>query len=193
MLTLDNMSRNNVNLVPYNSNSHHSLMKEFIIRHPQIWDQGFGSAYKPESPLEIINFLNTWHSEVEQIFAIYFNNIFVGCSGIIESEITDSQIITTLGRTLINPDYWGQKINYITKDIIIDKVFNTDTQKIRVSIDVNNSRSINSIQKIGFKFLEERPSRTLGKDGKPYAIYVYELNKEAWNHDNLAAKTLIAC
>ena len=76
-----------------------------------------------------------------------------------------------IGYTFISQDYWGTKMNYQIKKLMLDYIFQY-LDKVYFDIWKTNNRSQKSVEKIGGKKL------SLDKNNK----YLYLLEKKVWEN-----------
>ncbi|WP_373599254.1 GNAT family N-acetyltransferase [Paraclostridium bifermentans] len=126
-------------------------------------------------------------SEFIYSWGIFLNDKeFIGTYWIcIPSENEDKKLIITDEAQRISVKYWRKGITKRARNLIYDYCFNTlNVYEIRAHAFNNNKNSCISMEKSGFKLLEQY-REYFKKQEKELTMNHYYLNKENWiNHNN---------
>ncbi len=141
---------------------------------PMIWEQHpFPHRYQKESFREYFasalgckSALVVWSEEDRQL---------IGCSRYYNFDQAQSYVM--IGYTFLNRDYWGGKINFAMKKLMLNHAFQF-VNEVQFEIDSKNIRSQKAIEKIGASFLRSYEKTQPGQN--PRTVLIYSILKSKW-------------
>lgn len=136
-----------------------------ILLDQRTWAGGFADSSRiPYSTEDALALVDSRHEDATMFTII--------------SSATDSIVGTTgvtlwnypaetakIGRTLINPDYWGIGVNHEVKLMFIDWLFDSSIGRIECDVAPSNVNSLRSLEKFGFTFEGVKRRSTKKSDG----------------------------
>lgn len=133
-------------------------MVSLLFLDDRLWSGGFDACGygKPSSQEEAYRLAEELYSEGE-FLSIWVGNRWVGTTGVLSRSADGSEVM--MGRTLVSPDFWGQRVNSAAKKLLLTHLFSTGVQTVRVTVAPSNRNSLRALEKIGF--VEDR--RGLGE------------------------------
>lgn len=153
-----------------------------ILAEDAIWTQGFGAdAQRPLSRWECFSFIDSFiRADGRAIFAIVSAGAreVVGTTGIARATPENERV--QIGRTLIAPAWWGQRVNHETKVTFIDWLFECGAGRIECDVDTLNHRSEQSLLAFGFTAEGVRRRSSQRWDGTWRDITVFSIIREEW-------------
>lgn len=154
-----------------------------ILANDEIWAQGFGDGdYRPSNHDELHSYIDRRFTGLP-IFAIHYTGLpggplFVGTTGL--TELTAQYDRVKVGRTVINPAFWGAGINHEVKISVYDWLFSLGAGRLECDVDPRNGRSLRSLTRFGFTVEGTRRRSSPRVDGTWRDIVVLSLLVEEW-------------
>lgn len=154
-----------------------------ILANDEIWAQGFGDGdHRPANLDEINAYIHRRFISLP-IFAIYYTGLpggplFVGTTGL--TEVTEQYNRVKVGRTVINPAFWGAGTNHEVKTAVYDWLFSLGAGRLECDVDPRNERSLRSLARFGFTVEGTRRRSSPRVDGTWRDIVVLSLLVEEW-------------
>ncbi|MFJ6078347.1 GNAT family N-acetyltransferase [Pseudarthrobacter sp. NPDC092419] len=154
-----------------------------ILGNDDIWAQGFGDGEsRPANPAELNSYIHRRFAGLP-IFAIYYTGLpggplFAGTTGV--TEVTEQYDRVKVGRTVINPAFWGTGANHEVKTAVFDWLFAMGAGRLECDVDPRNERSIRSLIRFGFTVEGTRRRSSPRANGTWRDIVVLSLLVEEW-------------
>lgn len=161
-----------------------------VLGNDEVWAQGFGDGQsRPSSPEETVSYIHQRFSGLP-IFAVYYTGLpggplFAGTTGL--TEIAAQYDRVKVGRTVINPAFWGTGANHEVKTALFDWLFSMGAGRLECDVDPRNERSIRSLVRFGFTVEGTRRRSSQRADGTWRDIVVLSLLLEEWPETRLRA------
>lgn len=161
-----------------------------ILGNDEVWAQGFGDGQnRPSTPEETVAYIHQRFSGLP-IFAIYYTGLpggplFAGTTGVTEVAVEYDRV--KVGRTVINPAFWGTGANHEVKTALFDWLFAMGAGRLECDVDPRNERSIRSLVRFGFTVEGTRRRSSQRADGTWRDIVVLSLLLEEWPETRLRA------
>lgn len=153
-----------------------------ILENENIWVQGFGdTAQRPLTHEERVDFIdNFMRLDDRHLWAIIDRSTgtAIGTTGLAKSDEVNERC--HVGRTIISPDFWGQRINHEIKLALMDWLFECGAGRIECDVDSINARSGNSLLSFGFVLEGVRRRSSQRWDGTWRDMQVFSVVREEW-------------
>jgi RimJ/RimL family protein N-acetyltransferase len=147
----------------------------------KIWEYAPELFYKPEV------FKNKWLDKaINQMdenkracFVVLCSDQITGTSSYYDIDMDNKTL--NIGYTWFHPDYWGTKINAISKLILIDYAFNSlKFNRVGFCVDSINQRSCNALKKLGIKQEGVLRNHLILSNGRVRNSAVFSVISEEW-------------
>ena len=148
-----------------------------------IWSQGFSdSEARPVGEAELAAFVERRFSGL-QIFSVYQKlpegqSRFVGTTGI--TSYDGGTECVKIGRTVLDPQLWGAKVNHEVKITLLDWLFSCGAGRIECDVDARNQRSLSSLVRFGFTAEGTRRRSSRNLEGLWRDFVILSLLTEEW-------------
>jgi RimJ/RimL family protein N-acetyltransferase len=145
------------------------------------WSGGFADSSRiPHSIEDALELLDSRHEDATMFTIVrHSNNDIVGSTGV---TLWDYQRETAkIGRTLINPNYWGKGINHEVKLMFLDWLFNEQIGRVECDVAPTNINSMRSLEKFGFTFEGVRRRSVKRADGSWRDTAIYSMISDEWD------------
>lgn len=163
-----------------------------LLANDDIWAQGFGDGEpRPASHQEITSYIHRRFTGLP-IFAIHYTGLpggplFAGTTGL--TEVMEQYDRVKVGRTVINPAFWGTGTNHEVKTAVFDWLFSIGAGRLECDVDPRNERSLRSLTRFGFTVEGTRRRSSPRIDGTWRDIVVLSLLAEEWPDTKVRALT----
>ena len=85
-----------------------------------------------------------------QFYSVWLDEkTWVGTTGVL--WVDELNGVAMIGRTLVNPDFWGQGVNFVIKKFILSHLFSSGMNEIKVTAVASNRNSLKALHKFGFQ------------------------------------------
>ncbi|MCB5275312.1 hypothetical protein BJG92_02860 [Arthrobacter sp. SO5] len=154
-----------------------------ILSNDDVWAQGYGNgAPRPATHGELVRYIRRRYDGLP-VFAIHYTGLpggplFAGTTGITEAHPSFDRV--KVGRTVINPVFWGTRANHEVKVAMFDWLFAAGAGRIECDVDPRNERSLRSLTRLGFTIEGVRRRSSQRGDGTWRDITVLSLLVEEW-------------
>ena len=154
-----------------------------LLARDEIWSQGFSdSEARPAGEAELMAFVDRRFAGL-QVFSVYQKlplgqSRFVGTTGITEHDEPTERV--KIGRTVLDPDFWGAKVNHEVKITLLDWLFSCGAGRIECDVDARNQRSLSSLARFGFTAEGTRRRSSRNVDGLWRDFVILSLLTEEW-------------
>lgn len=118
-----------------------------------IWEFATENYYEPEifKKRWFDKAMDQMNSKERVCFVIFHNNKMVGSSSYYEIDLPNKK--TNIGYTWFHPKTWGQKINPLSKLIMLEHAFEIlKLNRAGFSVDSINKRSCRALEKLGIQY-----------------------------------------
>jgi len=168
-----------IKLILLNQNHNDELTK--LAGNAKIWEYAPEDFYKPEI------FKNKWLDKaINQMdenkracFVVLYNDQITGTSSYYDIDMDNKTL--NIGYTWFHPDYWGMKINAISKLILIDYAFNSlKFNRVGFCVDSINQRSCSALKKLGIKQEGVLRNHLILSNGRIRHSVVFSVIYEEW-------------
>ncbi len=123
-----------------------------ILRNPLVWDQGFGGG--TTRPTTTLGFHAFARDRLTGVHAFSITDTttgrLVGTTGLTSVGTTTDPDAVKMGRTLIDPAYWGTGVNHVVKDTLMSWLFDCGATEVTCDVHPDNQRSLRSLTRYGF-------------------------------------------
>lgn len=154
-----------------------------LLARDEIWSQGFSdSEARPAGEAELAAFVDRRFAGL-QVFSVYRQlpqgqSRFVGTTGITDHDDLSERV--KIGRTVIDPDLWGAKVNHEVKITLLDWLFSCGAGRVECDVDARNQRSLSSLVRFGFTAEGTRRRSSRNIDGLWRDFVILSLLTEEW-------------
>lgn len=151
-----------------------------ILMDQRTWSGGFAdSSRTPDSMEDALELVDSRHegSTMFTIFKPSMNEI-IGCTGVTLWDYPKEN--AKIGRTVIDPSYWGRGINHEVKLMFIDWLFSSQIGRVECDVAPTNINSMRSLEKFGFTFEGVRRRCSKRPDGTWRDIAIFSMIIDEW-------------
>ncbi len=173
------ISKDEITLQLFNESFSEELTR--LAADPRIWELRSEAYYDPQV------FKDKWIKKtLEHIqknkricFVVFYKNKMIGSSSFYDID-TENKILN-IGYTWFHPDYWGTKINPLTKLAMLETVFeNLKYNRAGFSVDSINTQSCKALEKLGIKHEGIMRNHIILSDGRVRHSSLYSVIVEEW-------------
>lgn len=151
-----------------------------ILLDERTWSGGFADSSRiPESLEDALNLVDA-RNENSTIFTLVkaSSNTIVGSTGVTMWDL--ERETAKIGRTLINPDFWGQGINHEMKLMFLENLFSNNIGRIECDVAPTNINSMRSLERFGFTFEGVKRRAVQRLDGTWRDTAIFSMTTEEW-------------
>lgn len=154
-----------------------------ILANDDVWSQGYGDGGpRPATHDELVRYIRYRYDGLP-VFAIHYTclpggPLFAGTTGITEAHPEFDRV--KVGRTVINPAFWGTRVNHEVKVAVFDWLFAAGAGRIECDVDPRNKRSLRSLNGLGFTIEGARRRSSQRADRTWRDMIVLSLLVEEW-------------
>lgn len=154
-----------------------------LLARDEIWSQGFSdSEPRPAGERALNAFVDRRFAGL-QVFSVYQQlplgqSRFIGTTGITEHDAWTERV--KIGRTVLDPDFWGAKVNHEVKISLLDWLFSSGAGRVECDVDARNQRSLASLVRFGFTAEGTRRRSSRNVDGMWRDFVILSMLTEEW-------------
>jgi len=151
-----------------------------ILLDERTWSGGFADSSRTPTSIEDALELVDTRNENSTIFTILkaSSNTIVGSTGVTMWDL--ERETAKIGRTLINPDFWGQGVNHEMKLMFLDQLFINSIGRVECDVAPTNVNSMRSLERFGFTFEGVKRRAVQRLDGTWRDTAIFSMTIEEW-------------
>ncbi len=168
-----------INLILLNQSHADQLTK--LANNEKIWEYAPDLFYKPEvfKSKWLDKAINEMDENKRVCFVVLCGDQITGTSSYYDIDMNNKTL--NIGYTWFHPDYWGTKINAISKLILIDHAFySLKFNRVGFCIDSINHRSCSALKKLGIKQEGVLRNHLILSNGRVRHSAVFSVICEEW-------------
>lgn len=158
-----------------------AMQAAHILLDQRTWSGGFADSSRiPESIEDALELVDSRH-ESATMFTILKPSIneIIGFTGVTHWNYPQEAV--KIGRTLINPNYWGKGVNHEVKLMFLDWLFSEQIGRIECDVAPTNINSMRSLERFGFTFEGVRRRSVKREDGRWRDTAVFSMITDEWS------------